>query len=111
MHSSQLFNFKEEDVKETEKENTTQTGLAQYTRWSRVKQEEFEFLKAAGVDISYDDNNMDVHIEAYETYNGICIGKITPLNEWRAQQEKAEDEMVERIAGASPSQERQGQEE
>lgn len=53
--------------------------MGAYTRWSKITKSQLEFFKRHGTDLSYDDKIRGVHVEAYETDDGICIGAITPL--------------------------------
>lgn len=71
--------------------------IAEYTKWTRASLEQFEFFRRAGKDVSFDVEEIKTHVEAYATDNGLIIGRIMPLDEWRREQEKAEDRLVDQM--------------
>jgi hypothetical protein len=82
------------------KEQTRKIG--EYTKWSRATPAQVDFFREVGKDVSFDTEDLDAHIEAYATDDGIIIGRIVPLDEWQAErqaaQEAEEDGLVKKLA-------------
>ncbi|MDD2277293.1 MAG: hypothetical protein PHP56_12270 [Smithellaceae bacterium] len=68
-------------MKGTEKSTTgIEMAMAQFTQFSKITKDQLEYFKRHGTDLSYDDPIRKVHVEAYETDEGVCFGAITPLD-------------------------------
>jgi hypothetical protein len=62
----------------------TGVGLAQYTKLSKVSEEQLAFFRKHGKDLSFNDPVHKVRVEAYETDDGVCIGRIFPIKGYPA---------------------------